>query len=75
MKLELVKIFSNSILFVPLLLVVVVGLQQTFYNVNEGDGSVMACVQLSGSTERDIFVSLDALEETAQGKYNSQCSY
>ena len=48
---------------------VVVGLQQNFYNVNEGDGLVMACVQLSGSTERNISVSLDAVGESAQGKY------
>ena len=50
-------------------LVVTVGLQQTFYNVNERDGSVMACVVLSGSTERNISVSLDAVEESAQGIY------
>ena len=48
---------------------VAVGLQQTFYIVNEGDGSLMACVQLIGSTERDISVSVDAVDETAQGNY------
>ena len=47
---------------------VVVGLQQTFYNVNESDGSVMACVVLSGTTERNISVSLDTVEDSALGK-------
>ena len=62
-------IFSNCMLYSPLLLAVAVGLQQTFYIVNERDGSVMACVVLSGSTERNISVSLDAVEESAQGKF------
>ena len=60
-------IISNT-LHSPLVLVVVVGHQQTFYNVNERDGSVMACVVLIGTTERNISVSLDAMEESAQGK-------
>ena len=59
-------------LYSPLFLAVAVGLQQTFYVVNERDGSVMACAVLSGSTERNVLVSLDTADETAQGKCMQQ---
>lgn len=43
------------------------GLQQTSYSVGEGDGSQTVCAFLSGSTQREVIVSLSTQQGSAQG--------
>ena len=55
---------------------VVVGLQQTTFSIEEGNGSLSMCALLIGTAERDVVVSLSAISQTAQGKvYNSVHRY
>ena len=52
----------------PYLSGVTVGLQQTSYSVAEGNGSLIFCVLINRTAERDVFVSLVASSLTAQGR-------
>ena len=52
----------------PYLSGVTVGLQQTSYSVAEGNGSLIFCVFINRTAERDVFVSLVASSLTAQGR-------
>ena len=45
-----------------------VGLQQTSYSVGEGNGSLVVCVLINRTAERDVVVSLVAISLTAQGR-------
>ena len=47
---------------------VTVGLQQTSYSVAEGNGSLIVCVLINRTAERDVVVSLIASSLTAQGR-------
>ena len=47
---------------------VTVGLQQTSYSVGEGNGSLVVCVLINRTAERDVVVSLVAISLTAQGR-------
>ena len=47
---------------------VTVGLQQTSYSVGEGNGSLIVCVLINRTAERDVVVSLVAISLTAQGR-------
>ena len=51
-----------------LLTVVVIGMAQDRYSVNEDDGSVMVCMQLEeGELQRDVNVTLSTNDITAVG--------
>ena len=52
----------------PYLSGVTVGLQQTSYSVAEGNGSLIVCVLINRTAERDVVVSLVASSLTAQGR-------
>ena len=43
------------------------GLQQTSYSVGEGIGSLNVCALLSGTTQREVVVSLSTQAGSAQG--------
>ena len=45
-----------------------VGLQQTSYSVGEGNGSLIVCVLINRTAERDVVVSLVTSSLTAQGR-------
>ena len=56
----------------PYLSGVTVGLQQTSYSVGEGNGSLIVCVLINRTAERDVVVSLVAISLTAQGEFTTQ---
>ena len=42
-------------------------LQQTTYSQEEGNGDVLVCADLSGSSERDVTVTLSTTDGSALG--------
>ena len=44
------------------------GLQQSSYNVSEGDHNLMICVILSGQIEREVVVSVGTEDGSALGE-------
>ena len=56
----------------PCLSGVTVGLQQKSYSVGEGNGSLIVCVLINRTAERDVVVSLVAISLTAQGRVYTQ---
>ena len=52
----------------PYLSGVTVGLQQTSYSVGEGNGSLIVCILINRTAERDVVVSLIVSSLTAQGR-------
>ena len=50
--------------------VVVIGMTQDRYSVDEDEGSVMVCVELEeGELQRDATVTLTTFDSTAVGKF------
>ena len=43
--------------------------KQTLYTVDEGEGQVEVCVDLTGETERNLIVSIDTIASSATGNY------
>ena len=48
---------------------VTVGLQQTSYSVTESEGVLDVCANLTEQIEREVFVSLFTVADSAQSQY------